>query len=415
MTSTKILHVIASLNPVFGGPMQGLRNYLPAIYKRGFQNEVVCLDDPKEPFIGKDSFITHAVGPSNNPWSYSARLVPWLQRNLQRFDVVIIHGLWQYHGFAVHRAVSHLKKQKSVHIPDVFVMAHGMLDPYFQKAPERKWKALRNIVYWKLVESKVINHANAVLFTCAEELRLAKQTFPSYKPKEEINIGYGIAEPPAFTKAMADAFAVHCPKVVKDQPFLLFISRIHPKKGIDLLIEAYAEIQSSSTDRATGGAARKVPFLIIAGPGLDTTYGQQMQKLVQQLGLTETVFFPGMLMGDAKWGAFYACDAFVLTSHQENFGIAVAEALACQKPVLISDQINIWREIKEAGGGFVAADTLSGAVSLLRQWMQLSDGERKACGLAARACYEKHFAVEIAAAQMLKAILKDKVVSKEVV
>ena len=94
---------------------------------------------------------------------------------------------------------------------------------------------------------------------------------------------------------------------------------------------------------------------MIAGPGLDTAFGREMRQLAESLcpqpsTLTPqpAVFFPDMLTGDAKWGALYGCEAFVLPSHQENFGIAVVEALACGKPVLISNQVNIWREIEAA-------------------------------------------------------------------
>lgn len=403
MSAVKILHVIVTLNPTGGGPMQGLRNFLPVIYKWGYRNEVVCLDDPKETFIGKDSFIVHALGPSKRPWGYAPKLLPWLKGNVQRFDAILVHGLWQYHGYAVNESINWLKANGEGKLPVVAVMPHGMLDPYFQKAPERKWKAMRNNIYWKLIEEKVINESSAIFFTCAEELRLARKTFSNYKPKREINVGYGIAEPPAFSPQMTAAFEEKCPEPMRGKPFLLFLSRIHSKKGIDLLIRAYAELkkaQESSVEQ------KALPYLLVAGPGLETAYGQEMQRLVQELGLQEQVIFPGMLTGDAKWGAFYGCEAFVLSSHQENFGIAVAEALACSKPVLISNQINIWREIEEAGGGFVENDNLSGTKALLTRWMNLTEEEKRNFSIAARASYEKHFAVDAAARQLIRVILK---------
>jgi glycosyltransferase involved in cell wall biosynthesis len=404
-TTVKILHIITSLNPAHGGPMQGLRNYLPEIYKRGYRNEVVCLDDPNESFVGKDVFITHALGPSRRPWSYTKRLLPWLKENLQRFDAVLIHGLWQYHGYAVHKAIHWMKRQGMETVPSVFVMPHGMLDPYFQKAPERRLKAVRNIFYWNLIEEKIVRKASAMLFTCEEELRLARETFDIYRPKREINIGYGIAEPPAFTPKMAEAFAKHCPEA-KGQPFLLFLSRIHPKKGVDLLIKAYAEVFKPQALHSETKEIAAQPNLLIAGPGLETPYGKKLQELVNNLGLTEKVFFIGMLTGDVKWGAFYSSDAFVLSSHQENFGIAVAEALACSRPVLISDQINIWREIKEAGAGLVAEDTLRGTTSLVQQWASLTPEQRNRMEKSARECYEKNFAVAPAAKKLMQVVLK---------
>jgi len=82
-------------------------------------------------------------------------------------------------------------------------------------------------------------------------------------------------------------------------------------------------------------------------------------------------------MDDAKWGAFAACEAFILPSHQENFGIAVAEALACGRPVLISDQVNIAPEIAGDGAGLVEPDTLEGTIRLLERWLSLDAEQRE--------------------------------------
>lgn len=413
MSTVKTLHVIASLNPEHGGPMQGLRNYLPEIYNMGYRNEVVCLDDPAEHFVGKDSFITHALGPCHRPWAYAGKLLPWLKQELPRFQAVMIHGLWLYHGYAVLKAVKWLEKQGTQNVPRIFVMPHGMLDPYFQNAPERRLKAVRNKIYWKLIEKDIINHATAMLFTCEEELRLARQTFRSYRPKKELNIGYGIAKPPTFAPKMADAFLEHCPSSLKGKPFLLFLSRVHQKKGIDILIKAYATILQTLKEKGLDPAA--LPFVMVAGPGMDTSYGHSLKELVNKLELKDYVIFPGMLSGDAKWGAFYACEAFVLPSHQENFGIAVAEALACSKPVLISNQVNIWREIKQAGAGLVAENTLAGTTSLLQNWIEMSDEEKKKASEAAKLCFERNFDVKTAAKRMMQQVLKNSVQRQETV
>ena len=101
-----------------------------------------------------------------------------------------------------------------------------------------------------------------------------------------------------------------------------------------------------------------------------------MQDLAARNCPPNTVFWPGMLGGDAKWGAIYHSEALVLFSHQENFGIAVVEALACEKPVLISNQINIWREIESDGAGLVGDDTPEGAENVLRRWAGLSIEEQ---------------------------------------
>src|SRR5690606_4417418 len=288
-------------------------------------------------------------------------------------DAVIVHGLWLYPSHAVRKAMEELSKSPlSKHIP-WFVMPHGMLDPYFQNAPDRRMKAIRNKYYWKIIEHKVVESATALLFTCQEELLLAQQPFTPYRPKEEINVGYGIQPPPVYTSDMASAFRGKCE--LKNDEYLLFLSRIHPKKGVENLIKAYQKLVDQDS-------AFPIPNLVVAGPGLDTPFGAQMQALAASNSASKNrIHFPGMLNGDEKWGAFYGCEAFILPSHQENFGIAVVEALACGKPVLISDKINIWREIEEGKGGLVETDTESGTFTLLEKWIGLSAKQKSALSM----------------------------------
>ncbi len=102
-----------------------------------------------------------------------------------------------------------------------------------------------------------------------------------------------------------------------------------------------------------------------------------LERRAAALGLGQKVHWPGMLKGDAKWGAFRECEAFILPSHQENFGIVVAEAMSCGRPVLISNKVNIWREIEIDGAGLVAADDLAGATTLLRRFLMMAPSDRK--------------------------------------
>lgn len=376
------------MDPRNGGPCQGIRNLQPQVLQHGGSVEVVCLDDSRADYLARESVKIHALGRGRSSWSYHPALVPWLKENLPRFDAVILNGLWQYPGYA-------LAKLKAQHpdLPPYFVFPHGMLDPWFQRAPERRWKAIRNWFYWKLTEQHVIRRANALFFTCAEELRLARETFRPYQPQREINVGYGIAAPPPFHDHMMPAFVAKCPEL-SGRPYILFLSRIHPKKGIDLLIKAYARVYTKS-QLLSPDSHSQIPALVIAGPGLDTEYGLELQRLARSLcpQPSSLICWPGMLTGDAKWGALYGCEAFALPSHQENFGIAVAEALACAKPVLISNQVNIWREIEAAGGGIVADDTLVGTEASLHRWHTLNAAARTAMSTAAFTCYSERFSV----------------------
>jgi glycosyltransferase involved in cell wall biosynthesis len=390
----KVLRVISSMDPRKGGPCQGIRNAIPELTKLGVSNDVVCLDNPDENFITLDAFKIVALGPAKTSWCYSNKLKPWLLDNLCNYDVVIVHGLWQFHGYAVLKAIEQLKRERpSQAVPFFYVMPHGMLDPYFQIASGRKLKAIRNNVYWKFIESKIINNANGLLFTCKAELMLARTTFKDYYPLQELNIGYGIEQPPAFVEEMNTAVLNLLP-AKSAAPYLLFLSRIHPKKGIDLLIDAYIELSQENND---------LPFLLIAGPGLESEYGMSLKNMVaKHPNISDKVIFTGMLSGNNKWGAFYRCEAFVLPSHQENFGIAVVEALACSKPVIISDQVNIWNEINETGGGIVGHDDLGGIRTSLKSWLNLSQEQRKQMGENAALTYSSFFSIEKSALKFMQ-------------
>jgi glycosyltransferase involved in cell wall biosynthesis len=408
-----VLHVATSVDPEMGGVSKAIEMIIAGLKANGISSEVVTLDAPKAGFILSSSFLVYALGPGKSPWSYSSALVPWLRANLLRFDAIIIHGLWLYSSYSVGKALRNSRHTSSAINeadalnPKVFVMPHGMLDPYFQRAAGRKLKAYRNWIYWKLIERHTVNNADSLLFTCEEEKYLARQTFKPYVPKKELVVGLGIANPPLYTDVMRQAFLKKC-NLIQNQPYILFISRIHEKKGVDLLIQAYSEVYAKwqSVEKTNNNEEDTIFLkLVIAGPGLDTHYGQQIQKMVtDNHSLKNLIYFTGMLTGDAKWGAFYGSEAFVLPSHQENFGIAVVEALACSKPVLISNQVNIWREIQNANGGLVADDTLEGTKKILQNWKELSLIKRSDMGKQAQYCYQKNFSIQAAATKMLAAI-----------
>ena len=385
------------MDPKMGGVSQAILNIIKGLDDLKVQNEVLSLDAPGLLSIS-DELTFHAKGPGKTPWQFNNELSVWLADNLLLFDAIIVHGLWLYYGYAALKQWQ-LKKAAGK-VPRLYVMPHGMLDPYFQKAENRKLKAIRNIIYWQLVEKKLINQADGILFTCEEEKNLAQHTFKGYLPIKEFIVGLGVDPPPVNNLQMKEAFLATCPGV-KDNPYFLFLSRIHPKKGVDNLINAYAALA-----KQIQGKQSKLPKLVIAGPGLATPFGIAMQQLAESSGqLNKTIFFCGMLTGDAKWGAFYNSNAFILPSHQENFGIAVVEALSCAKPVLISNQINIWREIEKGGAGIIADDTLEGTGGLLINYLQTDLKKNEEMPRNAASVFAGSFSIK-AATQKLYSVLK---------
>jgi glycosyltransferase involved in cell wall biosynthesis len=130
----------------------------------------------------------------------------------------------------------------------------------------------------------------------------------------------------------------------------------------------------------------------------------ELKALAQANGIADRITWPGMLQGDMKWGAFYTAEAFVLPSHQENFGIAVAEAMGCGLPVLISDKVNIWREIAADGAGIVNTDTVAGTLNTLQSWLAMDTAAHQRMAQQAKATFMQRFTVEAMADSLLVAI-----------
>ncbi len=145
---------------------------------------------------------------------------------------------------------------------------------------------------------------------------------------------------------------------------------------------------------------------MIAGPGWDSDYGQRIRGQIHEQGAGSrergVIHAVGMLEGDAKWGALHGCEGLVLPSHQENFGIAVVEALGCGRPVLISDKVNIWREISEDGAGLVEEDSVDGTARLLERFAtgELAGGDAGRF----RDCFRRRFGSQEAARRFLEAV-----------
>jgi glycosyltransferase involved in cell wall biosynthesis len=218
-------------------------------------------------------------------------------------------------------------------------------------------------------------------------MRLARSTFTPYKPKKEVNVGYGIQSPPKFNSAMLDDFYFICPEV-RGKNYILFLSRVDPKKGLDLIINAYLTLVKNPI------YLDKLPHLVIAGPGIESDYGKQNLKLIaSNPEVRSKIHIAGMLTGNAKWGAIYGSEVFILPSHQENFGIAVVESMACSKPVLITNKVNIWHEIIEESGGMVCEDNLDSVKELIIKWLSFSDDEKLLMGSNAHFAFKKHFQV----------------------
>jgi len=226
----------------------------------------------------------------------------------------------------------------------------------------------------------VLRDAAAVLFTSEEERLEARKSFWLYRCREEV-VGFGIDAPPDESTLPPDLFLSKFPGL-RGRRLILFLGRMHVKKGCDLLLRAFRQAMDT-------GAAKNA-HLIMAGP-CENEYGAEMRRLAGDLGLDERVTWTGMISGNLKWSAFHAAEAFILPSHQENFGVSVAEALACGRPALISDKVNIWREITADEAGLVENDDEAGTRRLLERWLGMDEARRRTMSVAAKSCFTHHF------------------------
>lgn len=378
----KFLHVIASVNPASGGPIEGVKQIATVLEQQGHSVHVCCVDAPEAPWVQGFPFRLFPQGPSHLGYCYSSRIGPWLRENAMHYDVVIVNGIWQFPSFITHRI---LRGSQTPY----FVFTHGMLDPWFKRT--YPLKHLKKMLYWPWGEYPVLRDAAAVLFTCEEEKILARESFWPYRCNEQV-VNYGTASPTGDPAQQRQAFFAHFPQLAEKRLFL-FLSRIHAKKGCDLLLKAFARI--ADQDAAL--------HLVMAGPD-QSGWQPQLERLAQSLGIAERITWTGMLQGDLKWGVMHAAELFVLPSHQENFGIAVAEAMACGVPVLISNKVNIWREIEADGAGIVANDDVEGTEASLRRWLHTSEQEKKDMGRNALACFTQRFEINEAAESLVSRI-----------
>lgn len=376
----RILHVCRTLNPVFGGPPDSVRMFSAAHIRAGNQVEVVTTDDPAADFSRIPGAEVHAFGPTKANYHYTPKMEPWIRENVHRFDGVIVNGIWQYHAVAARKAV--YGKRPYV------VFSHGMLDPYFRA--RYPLKHLKKLAYWLMYEAKNLNRSNAVLFTSEEEKNVAGEGFP-FRNFRRVVVPYGTMGPmEGDREEQKREFLASLPEL-NGHPYLLYLSRIHPKKGCDLLIEAFARVAPGEM------------HLVLAGHD-EVNWRPELDALAERLGVLDRIHWTGSIRGSLKWGAFYGAEAFILPSHQENFGIAVADALAAGVIPLISDKVNIAPDIASDNACIMETDTLEGTVRMIERFNAMSGAERDAMRVRGVACYQTRYALTNSAQAVYKAL-----------
>lgn len=370
----KLLHCIPSLHPSAGGTAAWVEEFCR--HSAHFQHcsQVATLDRPEILAGQARPYKVYALGGSRSHYGFSLRFSHWLKWNHGHYDALLVHGLWQYHSLAVWRALRHTRTR-------YFLYPHGMLDPWFRR--RYPLKHLKKWLYWTWAEHRVLRDAEAVLFASEEERTLARQSFSRYRCCEQV-APLGITPPVGDSEAQKAHFRARFPALA-GRPFVLFLGRIVPKKGCDLLLRAFHQWRRHPQSPPD--------FCLVLGGPEEAGWAQELKRMICQSGLQSEVIWTGPLAGDLKWGALRSAALLALPSHQENFGMVVVEALACGVPVLLSTQVNIWREIVEDRAGLAGPDTEDGVLALLHQWGRLSSTEQAQMGDRALACYQARYEI----------------------
>jgi len=377
-SALKILQLVHTLDPSVGGVAASVLALSRGLARRGHKLDIVVLDDSASPWLADIALPIHALGAGLTSYRYSSKLLPWLKKQGGDYDRVIVNGIWQYLSFAAWR------RYAGSSIP-YYVFPHGMLDPWFKET--FPLKHLKKWLYWPWAEYRVLRNAAAVIFTSEEERSQARKSFWLYRCREKVS-PLGVEAPPISSNAKSE-FLSRYPQLQNTRIFL-FLGRLHPKKGCDMLLEAFAQMRSNDSIS-----------LILAGPD-QVGWESDLRRQVTRLNLTNRIVFTGMLEGPMKQGAFANAEAFVLPSHQENFGISVVEALAASVPVLISNRVNIWREIEADRAGYVESDDLAGTTRLLQRWIGTAPAEREMVRQNARRSFEQRFEIDRAVDSLLQ-------------
>lgn len=321
MKSIRVLHLIAGMDRRDGGPVTALEGLVRAQAAQGMRPFIMATPAPGEDptlvrALASDGINVHV--PSEAPrfrFRWSPGVVPMLQRLLPIADVVHLHGTWEW---------LHLKGLAEAHRAGVpaFLRPCGMLDPWAL----RQGSALKRLWLAALLRPR-LRRIEALHLATAREARLVE---PLRLSQRQVVVPNGITVP-----------AHQLPRSHAPHARLLYLGRIHPKKGLHLLLPALAQALRS------GGAAE----LFIVGGGASPAYEARVRQQVRGLGIERSVHFMGHLEGDALRSLWSRIDLLVLPSYQENFGNVVVEAAAHGVPSLVSSEVYLVEELESAGAG----------------------------------------------------------------
>jgi glycosyltransferase involved in cell wall biosynthesis len=345
----KVLHVIPSLSLLHGGPSVAVHAMCKALARLGVTVHVATTDDGMN---GPDVLLGQPVEQDNfTAWHFhcqtrfytvSVPLTLWLARHLRDYDLVHIHSLFSYSSaVSAHYAATH-------GVPYI-VRPLGTLNRW---GITRRHPWLKRISF-ALIERCVLAGAAFVHYTSDRE-RLEAEQLGAFGPHFVLPLGIDL-DP--FRSSVSEGSLLRPDLQLPGRVVVLFLSRLDPKKGLDLLLPAFARVRRKYDKMV----------LVLAGEG-PSQFVSTIRKQADYLGIGPEVLFVGFLHHDQKLAALRSADIFVLPSYSENFGIAVVEAMAAGLPVVITDQVGLCDDVSRAHAGLVVpcnVEALAQAIQLL--------------------------------------------------
>jgi glycosyltransferase involved in cell wall biosynthesis len=331
----RVLHIIPSVSFLRGGPSFAVRGIARGLVNRGVAVDIITTDDHgpdrvavplEQPVI--DVGVTYRYFRRQvRFYTISLPLSRWLAAHVEEYDVLHIHALFSFSTtaaafWAARRGVPYV------------VRPLGVLNTWGMQNRRPLLKQLS----FRLIERRILANAAAVHFTSERERREADLTAPSTR---SVVIPNPVASPCLDENPSAERFLTRHPDLA-GRSVILFLSRVDPIKGLDLLLDGFPRIQAAIPDAV----------LVVAGEGEDR-FVARLRDQAQRLGVQRDVVWTGFLDESTKRAAFAVADVFVLPSYSENFGIAAVEAMANGVPVIVSDRVGIHHEVARAKAGLV--------------------------------------------------------------
>ena len=334
----KILHVIRNLAVATGGPVTALCGLAEAQAELG-HDVLIVATEAAGVTVEPKSVCCHVVTKWPGTWSWTPALRGLLNRQVPAADILHLHMVWDYPVWTAARAAMR-------HGKPFILRPCGQLDSW-----SLSQRGLRKRAYLRFCGTQ-LHQAAAIHFTSEGERHGARH-IASGVPSFVIPIG--IAEAAYSNLPPRNTFAARFPQLA-GRRIVLYLGRLHPKKQPDLLITAFAQV-APDVDGL---------HLVLAGPG-NSGYISDLQSRVKNMGIAARTTFTGPLIGPAVTEAYRSADVFVLPSLQENFGIAIVEAMAASCPVLVSNCVDLAAKINGAKAGLTSPCTVEDISASLRK------------------------------------------------